>query len=163
MFKKMFFIFFICSLSLIFYLSYARSAKETISKEEVTCYQCHEEIKSLKKGNKHASLPCGKCHGKLDEHLKDPGKLPETNLELSLCGQCHPSQYETYLSVNLKSKAKVEKATTTSRSPTFDKLMTPHGFTKEHDEPRSHAFMLTDHFLVDRAYGEGFSSKAGRI
>jgi formate-dependent nitrite reductase cytochrome c552 subunit len=159
MFKKLFFISMGCALSLIFYLSYARSAKETIPKNEATCYQCHEEIKSLKVGNKHAPLPCGKCHGKLEEHLKDPEKLPDTNLELSLCGQCHPSQYETYISVNLKSKAKVEKATTTSRSPTFDKLMTPHGFTKEHDEPRSHVFMLTDHFLVDRAYGGRFQLK----
>ena len=160
MFKKMFFIPFICSLSLVFYLSYARSAKETISKEETTCYQCHEEIKSLKKGNKHASLPCARCHNKLAEHLKDPEKLPGTNLELSLCGKCHPSQYESYLSVNLKSKAKVEKATTTSRSPTFDKLLAPHGFTKEHDEPRSHVFMVTDHLLVDRAYGGRFQLKS---
>ena len=64
------------------------------------------------------------------------------------------------MSVNLKSKAKVEKATTTSRSPTFDKLMTPHGFTKEHDEPRSHVFMVTDHFIVDRAYGGRFQLKS---
>ena len=63
------------------------------------------------------------------------------------------------MSVNLKSKAKVEKATTTSRSPTFDKLMMPHGFTKEHDEPRSHAFMVTDHLIVDRAYGGRFQLK----
>jgi formate-dependent nitrite reductase cytochrome c552 subunit len=141
------------------YFSSAHSQKGIISKEEASCYQCHEEIKSLKVENKHASLSCMKCHSKLAEHLKDPEKLPETNLELSLCGQCHPSQYETYISVNLKSKAKVEKATTTSRSPTFDKLMTPHGFTKEHDEPRSHIFMLTDHFLVDRAYGGRFQLK----
>jgi len=158
--KKFFFISGICFFSLIFYLSYARSAKETISKEEATCYQCHEEIKSLKVGNKHALLPCARCHSKLNEHLKDPEKLPGTNLELSLCGKCHSSQYETYISVNLKSKAKVEKATTTSRSPTFDKLMTPHGFTKEHDEPRSHIFMVTDHLLVDRAYGGRFQLKS---
>jgi formate-dependent nitrite reductase cytochrome c552 subunit len=160
MFKKLFLISIICFLSLIFYLSYARSAKETISKEEATCYQCHEEIKSLKVGNKHALLPCARCHSKLNEHLKDPEKLPGTNLELSLCGKCHSSQYETYISVNLKSKAKVEKATTTSRSPTFDKLMTPHGFTKKHDEPRSHIFMVTDHLLVDRAYGGRFQLKS---
>jgi uncharacterized CHY-type Zn-finger protein len=82
MFKKLFFISIICFLSLIFYLSYARSAKETISKGEATCYQCHEEIKSLKVGNKHALLPCTRCHSKLNEHLKDPEKLPGTNLEL---------------------------------------------------------------------------------
>jgi formate-dependent nitrite reductase cytochrome c552 subunit len=146
--------------SLIFYLSQAPSAKETVLKAAAECYQCHEQIKSLKVGAKHSPLPCSRCHGKLAEHLENPEKKPETNLELSLCGGCHPSQYETYISVNLKSKAKVEKATTTSRSPTFDQLMMPHGFTKEHDEPRSHIFMLTDHLLVDRAFGGRFQLKS---
>ncbi len=150
-------IFFI--LGFFIYFPIAHSQKASVSKEEATCYQCHEEIKPLKVKGKHASLSCGKCHAKLKEHLDDPETRPETNLELSLCGQCHPSQYETFISINLKSKAKVEKATTTSRSPTFDKLMTPHGFTKEHDEPRSHPFMLIDHFLVDRAYGGRFQLK----
>jgi len=158
--RKLFFISTPCFLSLIFYLSYAPSANETIPKEDATCYPCHEEIKSLKVGNKHASLACSRCHRQLTEHLKDPEKLPGTNLELSLCGKCHPSQYETLMSVNLKSKAKVEKATTTSRSPTSDKLLMSHGFTKEHDEPRSHVFMVTDHLLVDRAYGGRFQLKS---
>jgi formate-dependent nitrite reductase cytochrome c552 subunit len=151
--KGLFLVLAVSLLSLLFYLSSAYSQKGVLSKEEASCFQCHEEIKALKVGNKHGPLSCAKCHSKLAEHLKDPEKLPDTNLELSLCGQCHASQYETYISVNLRSKARVEKATTTSRSPTFDKLMTPHGFTKEHAEPRSHIFMLTDHFLVDRAYG----------
>jgi len=153
------FIIFFSFFSVIFYLSQARSAKETIPAGEATCYQCHEVIKSLKVGNKHAPLPCSTCHTKLSEHLKDPEKAPVTNLELTLCGKCHASQYETFMSVNFKSKAKVEKATTTSRSPTFDKLMAPHGFTKEHDEPRSHGFMLIDHFIVDRAYGGRYQLK----
>ena len=71
-------------LFLIFYLSLARSMKETAPKEEGSCLDCHETIKSLKVGNKHASLPCARCHSKLAEHLKDPEKIPETNLELSL-------------------------------------------------------------------------------
>jgi len=144
-------------LSLVFYLGLARSAKETdLAKGEASCFSCHEEIKLLKVGNKHATLLCAKCHGKLPEHLKSPEKIPDTNLELTLCGSCHPSQYETLMSVNLKSKAKVEKATTTSRSPASDRLLAPHGFTKEHDEPRSHVFMVMDHLLVDRAYGGRF-------
>jgi formate-dependent nitrite reductase cytochrome c552 subunit len=150
------------SLSLLLCLSSAHSQKAAISKEQAACYQCHEEIKSLKAGTKHASLACSKCHGKLTEHLDDPEKLPDTNLELSTCGRCHASQYETFTSVNMKSKARVEKSTTTSRSPTFDKLMTPHGFTKEHNEPRSHGFMLIDHMLVDRAYGGRFQLKSWR-
>jgi nitrite reductase (cytochrome c-552) len=131
--------------SLTLYITLARSAKETALKGAGECYQCHEQIKSLKIGTKHSSLPCSKCHGKLSEHLKDPEKKPKTNLELSRCRGCHPSQYETYISVNLNSNAKVEKAMATSRSPTFDQWMMPHGFTKEHDEPWSHVFMLTAH------------------
>ena len=158
--KRTLFIFIFVLSSLAFWLSFSYSMKEATPTGESSCYQCHEEIRSLKAGNRHASLSCGRCHGRLTEHLKDPEKNPDTNLELSLCGSCHRFQYETLMSVNLKSKAKVEKATTTSRSPTFDKLMTPHGFTKEHDEPRSHVFMLTDHLIVDRAYGGRFQLKS---
>ncbi len=141
------------------YPSSAYSQKRLAPREDVSCYQCHELIKSLKDGNKHASIPCSRCHSQLNDHLKDPGKAPETSLELSLCGQCHPFQYETHMAVDLKAKAKVEKSTTTSRSPRFDKLMMPHGFTKEHDLPRSHAFMVIDHMIVDRAYGGKFQLK----
>jgi hypothetical protein len=112
-----FFLFF----SVIFYLSQARSAKETIPAGEAACYECHEVIKSLKVGNKHAPLPCSTCHTKLTEHLRTR-KTPVTNLELTLCGKCPPLSMKPS-SVNFKSKAKVEKAATTSRSPTFDKLM----------------------------------------
>ena len=159
MLKKMFFLSIICFFSVISYISDARSARDNIPKEGATCYPCHEEIKSLKVGSKHTPLPCSRCHGQITKHLKDPEKLPDTSLESGLCGKCHPSQYETFMSVNLKSKAKVEKSTTTSRSPTFDKLLMPHGFTKEHNEPRSHAFMVTDFLLVDRAYGGRFQLK----
>lgn len=137
------------------------SAREIDStRGENACYECHEEIKFLKVGQKHGTLACTKCHGKLSEHLKDPGRSPETNLDLALCGSCHPSQYETFVAVNLRSRAKVEKSTTTSRSPASDQLLASHGFTKEHDEPRSHAFMVMDHLLVDRAYGGRFQLKS---
>jgi formate-dependent nitrite reductase cytochrome c552 subunit len=63
------------------------------------------------------------------------------------------------VAANPASKPKVEKATTTSRSPLFDTLMRPHGFTREHAEPRSHIFALVDHLLVDRAYGKRFQLK----
>jgi len=57
------------------------------------------------------------------------------------------------LSINLKSQAKLEKSVPDGRAPTLDKLLAPHGFTKEHNEPRSHAFMLLNHLTVDRACG----------
>ncbi|MGQ9638282.1 MAG: ammonia-forming cytochrome c nitrite reductase subunit c552 [Thermodesulfobacteriota bacterium] len=144
---------------LIVYLPDAYSKKDSISKQDLVCLECHEEIKSLKRGTKHAFLPCSRCHSKFEEHLSNWERSPETHLEASLCGQCHPSQYETFIQVNIKSKAKVEKSTTTSRSPTFEKLLSPHSFIKEHNEPRSHGFMLVDHLLVDRAYGGRFQLK----
>jgi len=133
----------------------------TIKKvDEATCFGCHPEIQALKGKGKHAQgLNCALCHSEVAGHLADSVKKPVTRLDLEACGSCHKEQWTTYLDRNLKSRAKVEKATTTSRSPTFDKLMAPHGFTREHAEPRAHAFMLIDHMIVDRAYGGRFELK----
>jgi hypothetical protein len=38
------------------------------------CYECHDEIKAMKEGSKHASLPCKSCHDKLDTHVNNPEK-----------------------------------------------------------------------------------------
>lgn len=128
--------------------------------DEVICFGCHSEVQGLMKRGKHAQkLNCALCHMGTTAHLADSAQMPITRLDPESCGGCHREQYQTFVETNLKSKAKVEKATTTSRSPTFDKLMTPHGFTKEHAEPRSHAFMLIDHMIVDRAYGGRFQLK----
>jgi nitrite reductase (cytochrome c-552) len=123
------------------------------------CYECHDNIKDMHKNGKHSKVSCSNCHEGLDKHLKDAMTKPETRTEHAACGKCHKEQYESFISVNLDSKAKVEKATFRSRSPLFDKLMMPHGFTKEHDEPRSHIFMLVDQYIVDRAYGGRFQLK----
>ena len=59
--------------------------------------------------------------------------------------------------------ARDEKSQLTNRSPNpfWDKLMAGHGFTKEHNLTRSHVNMLTDHLIVDRAYGGRFQAKNG--
>ncbi|MEN3045822.1 MAG: ammonia-forming cytochrome c nitrite reductase subunit c552 [Candidatus Hydrothermales bacterium] len=125
-----------------------------------TCYECHEEIKEFHVAGKHKKVNCGICHGNLKEHTEDPTeKRSITRLEHSVCGSCHKDQYESFVSANFHSLPKVEKATTTSRSPLFDNLLRPHGFTREHAEPRSHIFALVDHLLVDRAYGGRFQLK----
>jgi formate-dependent nitrite reductase cytochrome c552 subunit len=128
--------------------------------DEGICFGCHSEIESLKTKGKHAkAVPCVGCHSNLKAHLDDTGEKPVTRLDLENCGGCHKEQYQSFMATNLKSKARVEKSTTTSRSPMSDKLLVPHGFTKEHDEPRSHAFMVIDHMIVDRAYGGRFQLK----
>lgn len=124
-----------------------------------TCYGCHSDIKDFHTKGKHAKVNCSNCHEGLASHLKSATTKPVTRTDHATCGKCHKEEYESFVSVNLESKAKVEKATFKSRSPLFDKLMAPHGFTKEHAEPRSHVFMLVDHLIVDRGYGGRFQLK----
>ncbi len=120
------------------------------------CFACHADIKEFHTKGKHAKVNCVTCHSGLDKHLQNPASKPETHMAHAVCGRCHKDQYESFVAVNLQSKAKQEKATFKSRSPLFDKLIMPHGFSKEHAEPRSHVFMLVDHLTVDRAYGGRF-------
>jgi len=136
-----------------------KSTPQHSSSDAETCYACHEQIKGMHAGGKHARVACTTCHESLDKHLADPGARPATKMDLATCGKCHKEQYESFVEVNLESKAKVEKASFRSRSPLFDKLLAPHGFTKEHAEPRSHVFMLVDHLIVDRGYGGRFQLK----
>lgn len=131
--------------------------------DESLCYACHKEIQEMKVGTKHQGVNCGICHINALDHARDITKKPVTKMDHATCGQCHKDQYESFVANNLQSKPKVEKATTTSRSPLFDQLMMPHPFTREHAEPRSHIFALVDHLLVDRAYGGRFQLKDWKL
>ncbi|MFZ5483347.1 MAG: ammonia-forming cytochrome c nitrite reductase subunit c552 [Pseudomonadota bacterium] len=122
------------------------------------CYSCHENIEEFHTGGRHATVNCAHCHNDAAEHQKTAkgskmGTRPNTIKDHRACATCHVEQYNSFVQTNLESKARVEKATTKSRSPLFDKLMEGYGFTKEHNEPRSHAFMLVDQWVVDRAFG----------
>lgn len=138
----------------------AKPAQTAIKPVNVdTCYGCHSNIKEFHAKGKHANVNCATCHDETDNHIKNPANKPTTKFQHAVCGSCHKEQYESFVAVNYESKPKVEKATATSRSPLFDTIMRPHGFTREHAEPRSHVFMLVDHLLVDRAYGGRFQPK----
>jgi hypothetical protein len=131
--------------------------------EEKKCYSCHENIEEFHAKGRHATVNCAHCHDAV-QHAKDAdedkmGTRPGTRVDHQACATCHRAQYNSFVEVNLHSKARVEKSTYKSRSPMFDKLMAGHGFTKEHAEPRSHPFMRIDHFIVDRAYGGRFQLK----
>jgi nitrite reductase (cytochrome c-552) len=130
---------------------------------EEKCFECHDEIQALKKGGKHGKVNCTSCHDGTADHLKDSDKRPATRVDLETCGGCHPDQYASFATLNLKKPARTEKSLLTERAPNpfWDKLMMGHGFTKEHANPRSHAFMLVDHLIVDRAYGGRFQAKDG--
>ena len=125
---------------------------------EAKCYSCHENIEEFHTEGRHATVNCAHCHDNAAEHQKtakntDMGTRPNTIKDHRACATCHVEQYNTFVQTNLESKARVEKASFKSRSPLFDKLMEGYGFTKEHNEPRSHAFMLVDQWAVDRAFG----------
>jgi nitrite reductase (cytochrome c-552) len=127
------------------------------------CYSCHTNIEEFHADSRHATVNCAHCHDAA-EHLEQAdenniGVRPVTRVDHAACATCHLTQYNSFVEVNLQSKARVEKASFKSRSPLFDKLIAGHGFAKEHAEPRSHIFMLVDHLIVDRAYGGRFQLK----
>lgn len=128
-----------------------------------TCYGCHEPIKEFHVGSKHEKVGCAACHDGLDKHLGDPSMRPVTKTDPKVCGACHKNQYESFGMVNLHRPARSEKSLLTGASPNpaWDKLMMPHGFTREHNLPRSHTFALLDQIIVDRAFGGRFEPKNG--
>jgi len=128
--------------------------------DAMQCYDCHAQIEDMHSVNKHATVNCVHCHD-ASEHMntastRSMGERPVTHTSPEACASCHTAQFNSFVNVRHESHPRVEKATPTSRSPMFDKLIAGHGFALEHAEPRSHAFMLVDHFVVDRAYGGRF-------
>jgi len=138
-------------------LALPTGALAKVDKKE--CFGCHAEVEALHQGSKHAKLACETCHSEMDAHLKDSATKPITSLELSTCGSCHKDQYDSFYRMNWDAQARKEKGVPTGRSPQQDKLLAPHGFTKEHNEPRAHAFMVIDQFVVDRFAGGRYQYK----
>lgn len=126
------------------------------AREDARCLACHTEVQALRVNGKHERLPCLTCHSELANHLSDASLKPGTSFNLTVCGACHQDQYNSFLKTHPASGARIEKAGPKGRAPALDKLLMGHGFTKEHNDPRGHAFMLLDHLLVDRAYGGRF-------
>ncbi len=88
-------------------------------------------------------------------------KRPTTKTDLANCGGCHQNQYKSYAQMDWHRTARFEKKQTTGPAPdpAYDLLMSPHGFTREHNLPRGHTFALLDQFVVDRAFGGRFGTK----
>jgi len=123
------------------------------------CFGCHGEVQELWKETPHADLGCETCHGDVQAHLEDPANELETSLDPATCGNCHQDQYQSSLQVNWDAEARQVKGVPEGRSPLQDKLLAPHGFTVEHNEPRSHAFMVSDQLAVDRFYAGRYRYK----
>ncbi len=125
------------------------------------CFGCHAPVKEFHDSGKHKGLACTACHGGIDAHVGNPSARPTTSTDPATCGSCHKNQFDTAYQMDWHRTGRFEKKQMTgpSPNPAFDLLMTPHGFTREHNLPRSHAFMVLDQFVVDRAFGGRFSPK----
>ena len=124
------------------------------------CYDCHEDVKGFHQTSSHKSVGCDSCHGGLDTHKPKGKGRPTTNMDPANCGTCHQNQFRTLYTMNTEKTAHKEKTVATGTA--MDKILTPHGFTREHNEPRSHAFALYDQVVVDRAFGGRFQNKEGK-
>ncbi len=148
-------------------IAMAKNAKAKPGKSQAVdasvCYGCHAPIKAFHADGKHKGVGCNTCHEGIDKHLADAKARPVTKVDPAACGSCHKNQFETMYTMNWNKIARSEKsqAAGPSPNPAWDKLMVPHGFTREHNVPRSHAFMVYDQFVVDRAFGGRFVAKDG--
>jgi len=124
------------------------------------CYDCHQEVKAFHAGSVHQGVGCDACHSGLDTHSPKGKGRPGTRMDSGHCGSCHANQFRTLYTMNPDKTAHREKAVATFGA--YDKLLAPHGFTREHNEPRSHAFALYDQVVVDRAFGGRFQNREGK-
>jgi formate-dependent nitrite reductase cytochrome c552 subunit len=141
----------------------AKPAAKPAAFDASACYACHAPIKDFHVAGKHKAVGCNACHDGIAAHVANVKSRPVTKMDPAVCGACHQNQFTTMYQINYEKPARKSKslATGPSPNPAFDKLMSPHGFTKEHNEPRSHAFMLYDQYVVDRAFGGRFENKEG--
>lgn len=141
----------------------AAAAAKKVAADAAACFACHGPVREFHAGNAHATVGCASCHDGVAAHLADVKARPVTKTDPAVCGGCHQNQFRTMYQMNPEKTARKSKtlAGGPSPNPAFDKLMSPHGFTREHNEPRSHAFALYDQFVVDRAFGGRFENKEG--
>lgn len=148
-----------------FTLANSKIGEKKGNTQKEKCFECHTTVSNLHTRGAHKDVDCSFCHDIKPEHMESP--LPENrpvvHMEWEACGQCHDTQMHSFLEVGKHRPARFEKSNLNGRSPnpTWEKLMSPYGFTKEHSATRSHALMLIDQFAVDRAFGGQFQPKAG--
>lgn len=145
------------------FLPAAQSATEKVDTK--LCVACHSNIGEFHKSGAHKGVSCTSCHTGLTAHAKAPGKQtrPVTSMDPKTCGSCHPAQFKSMFKVNDERTPRFSKKNSNSVAPDpfFDRALGGHGFTKEHDLPRSHTFAALDQYLCDRAFGGRFEPKEG--
>lgn len=127
-----------------------------------SCMMCHKAETQNHQSAVHKDIPCASCHTGIEAHQKDMKARPGTNMDPALCGTCHVEQYKTAFNISDRQACQSKKAANgPAPDPFFDRALGGHGFTKEHDLPRSHTWMAIDQFIVDRAFGGRFEPKEG--
>jgi hypothetical protein len=71
----------------VYFFSVGAGAGKEAPVTEAACYECHDEIKALKTGGKHAKINCISCHSGTAEHLKDSDRRPTTRFGLRRLSQ----------------------------------------------------------------------------
>lgn len=124
------------------------------------CFTCHETVEMLHTRGEHDKVNCVSCHNVPVEHIDNPtpATRPETRMDWEACGTCHGEQLASFQRLDIHRPARNDKSNADGRAPNpaWEKIMAPHGFTKEHAVTRSHSVMLIDQFVVDRAFGGRF-------
>ena len=147
----------------MFAASYAYAAPAPAAANDQMCAACHSNIGEMHKGTKHEALACNTCHKGTDKHLTNPKERPTISMAPADCGACHKEQFDSMYQVNNHRIARDSKKNTNNIAPNpfFDEALGAHGFVKEHNLPRSHAFAAVDQFIADRAFGGRFQPKDG--
>ena len=141
-------------------MAQAQAQAQAQAYDATGCYKCHDTIKEFHAGSSHQSVGCDSCHGGLDTHKARGAGRPTTNMDPGNCGTCHENQFRTMYTMNTEKTAHKDKTVDTFTA--MEKILAPHGFTREHNHPRSHAFALYDQVVVDRAFGGRFQNKDGK-
>ena len=127
-----------------------------------SCMMCHKAETQNHQSAAHKDIACASCHTGLEAHQKDMKARPGTSMDPALCGTCHVEQYKSAFKISDRPARQSKKAANgPAPDPFFDRALGGHGFTKEHDLPRSHTWMAIDQFIVDRAFGGRFEPKEG--
>lgn len=120
------------------------------------CGTCHAQYVAKLEAGKHKSLTnrCLDCHKDAVAHQADPAKVKVAiDFSLDMCAGCHADQKTQFLKDDTTYPGKYGGSTKVSKYiqfPKYQHLMGGHGFTKEYNEERAHAYALKDHVDIAR-------------
>lgn len=120
------------------------------------CATCHSTYVAKLDAGKHKGLTsrCLDCHKDALAHQVDPANVKAAvEFSLDLCATCHADQKTQFLKDDTTYTGKWGGSQKVSKYLTFTKyqhLMGGHGFTKEYNEERAHAYALKDHIEIKR-------------